>query len=87
VDAAEPAINLARIAAFAAVEDAPAGVGERDVLFVDALHQRMRSVGEAVDQSISQAAEFDLTGCFETLISADITVGLESDDSRRLSTT
>jgi|SRR5689334_4026581 len=46
-----------------------------------------RSVGEAVDQSIAQAAEFDLTGCFETLISADITVGLESDDSRRLSTT
>jgi len=45
------------------------------------------SVGEAVDRSIASVAEFDLTECFETLISADVTVGLKSDDSHTLSTT
>jgi hypothetical protein len=45
------------------------------------------SVGEAVDRSIADVAEFDLTECFETLISADVTVGLESADSHKLSMT
>jgi hypothetical protein len=46
-----------------------------------------RSVGEAIDRSAANAPEFDLTECFETLISAEVTIGLESDDSRALSTT
>ena len=45
------------------------------------------SVGDAIDRSLANAPEFDLTKCFETLISADVTVGLESHDSRTLSTT
>ena len=45
------------------------------------------SVGDAIDRGVANAPEFDLTECFATLISADVTVGLESDDSRTLSTT
>ena len=45
-----------------------------------------RSVGEAIDWSIANVTEFDLTECFETLIYADVTVGLEPVDSRKLST-
>jgi hypothetical protein len=54
--------------------------------FVSALAEGC-SVGEAVDRSVAGVTEFDLTECFETLISADATVGVESDDSRTLSTT
>jgi hypothetical protein len=54
--------------------------------FLSALAQGS-SVGDAIDRSVANAPEFDLTECFETLISADITVGLESEDSRALSPT
>jgi hypothetical protein len=46
-----------------------------------------RSVGEAIDRGTANVPEFDLTECFETLISANVTVGLSSDDSCTLSTT
>jgi hypothetical protein len=54
--------------------------------FVSALAEGC-SVGEALDRGTANVPKFDLTECFETLISADITVALESDDSRKLSTT
>jgi len=46
-----------------------------------------RSVGEAIDRGTANVPKFDLTECFETLISANVTVGLSSDDSCTLSTT
>ena len=45
-----------------------------------------RSVGEAIDQGVANVPEFDLTECFTTLISADVTTHLEADNSRKLST-
>lgn len=45
------------------------------------------SVGEAIDRGIAHAPKFDLTESFETLVSANVTVGLKWDDSCTLSTT
>ena len=42
------------------------------------------SVGDAIDRSLADAPELNLTDCFETLISADVTVGLKSANSRSL---
>lgn len=53
--------------------------------FLSALADGCR-VGDAAERGVANVAEFNLAECFEALISADITVDLESDDSRKLST-
>ena len=62
-----------------------AAVATRAYEFLSALARI--SVGDAIDQSAANVPEFDLTECFETLISANVTVGLKWDDSCTLSTT